>query len=92
MPSTAASAARSQSLAASLCPELQVILDAELRAGNYVAESWDVGGCVVLLGRPFQVAQGLLSTALTYLETGDSPYWKAEIFEQGTGQRLACRY
>jgi hypothetical protein len=36
-----------------LCPGLRRIVDLELQAGNWVDETWEGWGFVVLLGAPF---------------------------------------
>jgi hypothetical protein len=75
-----------------LCPGLRRIVDSELQAGNWVHETWDNWGFVVLLGAPFFARHDLASGELTYRDVNDPHYWKSEYNCEAHGQSVACRF
>jgi hypothetical protein len=85
-----------QNAIAAFCPELRGILDAELAAGNTIAEaSRGVGkptAVHIALRRPFLTQQPSLPLGVTYREINDPHWWKAEYEHAGSGDRLVCRY
>jgi hypothetical protein len=75
---------------------LQEILEAELVAGNTIAEvsSWPPKcGLLVILRRPFARAYEL-TPDLEFAEINDTHYWKSEYRYKGgvQVQALACRF
>lgn len=73
---------------------LQRILDAELAAGNFVADvsSWPPSCTVlVILGRSFMTS-AFTSAEVTFHEINDPHYWKAEYRFKGGVETLACRF
>jgi hypothetical protein len=83
-------------LTARLCPELRALLDAELAAGNKVAECGiGVNGStapLVLLASPFRARPDALPVGVEYREVNDPHWWKAEYFHTPTKHCLACRF
>jgi hypothetical protein len=81
---------------AALCPELQMILEAELAAGNTIAEaSRGVGkptAVHVALRRPFLTQQSSVPPGVAYREINDPHWWKAEYEHSATGHLLVCRF
>lgn len=79
-----------------LCPELRVLLDAELAAGNQIVETsrgWPKPTSIfVLLASPFKPAPGTLLDGVTYLVVNDPHWWKAEYHHSPTGHVLGCRF
>lgn len=74
--------------------QLQVILDAELAAGNYIAEvsAWPPKcSLLVILGRKFRT-KPILTADVTLHEINDPHYWKAEYRYLGGVQSLACKF
>jgi hypothetical protein len=77
-----------------MAASLQAILDAELVAGNVVAEVSDwPPKCelFVLLRRPF-ARRYAADGGLQFAEVNDSHYWKAEYRFDGGVQVLACGF
>jgi hypothetical protein len=72
-----------------LCPQLKSILDAELRAGNAVAQTWDDRGFGVLLKKPF-LLEHHRDSSVAFRRLDDPHYWKAEYSSQD--QILACAF
>ena len=73
---------------------LQVILEAELAAGNSIAEisSWPPKcGLLVILRRAFAQAYEL-SPDVEFAEINDTHYWKSEYRYKGGAQALACGF
>jgi hypothetical protein len=85
-----------QAALAALCPELRTILDAELAAGNTIAEaSRGVGkptGVHIALRQPFLTQQSSLPLGVAYREINDPHWWKAEYEHSPTGHLLVCRF
>jgi hypothetical protein len=81
---------------AALCPELRAILDAELAAGNTIAEvsrgSGKPEAVYVAQQRPFQTRQLPLLPGVVYREVNDPHWWKAEYEHTATGDLLVCRF
>jgi len=80
-----------QQIIATLCPELRVILERELEAGNTVVESWDDWGTAVMLARPFLLAHPLVE-GIEFRRVNDPHYWLAEYLAVGLEQFVACRF
>lgn len=73
---------------------LQQILEAELKAGNFVAEvsTWPPKCMLlVILGRSFMTERER-SPDVTFHEINDTHYWKAEYRYQNGTETLACRF
>jgi hypothetical protein len=76
---------------AKLCPELRAILEAELAAGNSIAETWDGWGLGVLLSRPFLVVHPV-GGSVCFRPLNDPHYWKAEYACDTLKQIVGCRF
>jgi hypothetical protein len=80
---------------ADLCPELRPALDAELTAGNGLAETWrgwpEAETVFVMLERPFVLDHSHLP-GVTFEATEDAHYWKAALTRKRTRHMLACRF
>lgn len=75
-----------------LCPELLVILDAELAAGNRVAGTMDNGwGKIVVLDQDFKLAHNPESR-VEFIEVNDPHYWKAQYSVKELEQHIACKF
>ncbi|WP_280151985.1 hypothetical protein [Piscinibacter sp. XHJ-5] len=73
---------------------LQAILEAELAAGNEVAEvsSWPPKcSLLVILRHPFN-SKHTAAAGVEFAEINDSHYWKAEYRYNGGAQVLACGF
>lgn len=73
---------------------LQLILEAELAAGNSIAEVADWSPkcrLLVILAREFLLKPDLPDD-VTFYQINDSHYWKAEYRYKGGVQVLACRF
>jgi hypothetical protein len=85
-----------QAALAALCPELRAILDAELAAGNTIAEASRGAGkpnaVYVALRRPFLTQQPSSPPGVVYREINDPHWWKAEYEHAATGDLLVCRF
>jgi hypothetical protein len=85
-----------QAALAALCPELRAILDAELAAGNTIAEvsrgSGKPDAVYVALRRPFQCRQLTMPPGVAFREINDPHWWKAEYEHAATGDLLVCRF
>jgi hypothetical protein len=81
---------------AALCPELRQFLDAELAAGNQIAETsagWPKPHSIfVMLALPFKTTPPALPSGVTYLEVNDPHWWKAEYDHAPSGHLLGCRF
>lgn len=81
---------------ADFCPELRGLLDAELAAGNAVAEThrgWnDPTAIVVLLAFPFRAKPETLPSGVVFREVNDPHWWLAEYAHSPTNHLLACRF
>jgi hypothetical protein len=75
---------------ARLCPDLRRIVEAEISAGNWVAETWEGWGLVIMLGAPFRARHA--SDELDYRDVDDPHYWKSEYHCKAHHQRVACRF
>jgi hypothetical protein len=73
---------------AGLCPDIAALLNAELRSGNFVVETWEGFGVYVLLGKRFQLPHSVEGGTVEYRDVDDPHYWKAEYCSQATGQCL----
>jgi hypothetical protein len=76
---------------AQLCPELRAILDAELAAGNSIAEVAEAWGLGVLLVLPFRLTHAV-SDRITFRPVNDPHYWLAEYNCAEPKQFIACRF
>ena len=77
-----------------LSPQLQCILDAELVAGNSIAEvsSWPPKcSLLIILKHPFHCSH-LLPDDVEYFEINDPHYWKSEFRYKDGWQIIACRF
>lgn len=73
---------------------LQQILEAELKAGNFVVEvsAWPPKCMLlVILGRSF-MTKGERTADVTFHEISAPHYWKAEYRYLDGAQTLACRF
>lgn len=81
---------------ARLCPELRVLLEAELAAGNCVADTGPglqgADSVIVVLGSAFRAQPKVLPPGVEYREINDPHWWKAEYFHPATRHVLACRF
>ena len=79
-----------------LCEELQPILDAELAAGNSVADrgaAWgEPDGVMVLLRRPFRAEVRVPPPGVTLADVNDPHYWKSEYRCAAHRHVLACGF
>ena len=79
---------------ARLHPDLRVILDAELAAGNEVAETgggWpDPDSVFVRLRDPFRAKPATLPDGVVYTEPNDPHWWKADYTTRSPRHTLAC--
>ncbi len=79
-----------------LCCELRVLLDAELAAGNRIAETtqgWPLPDSVlVLLTAPFYNTPEQLPPGVKLIDVNDPHWWKQEYRHAASGCALACRY
>jgi hypothetical protein len=66
-------------------------VDAELTAGNWISETWERWGFVVLLAAPFLVNHDR-GDELQYRAVDDPHYWKAEYTCPVHDQAVACRF
>jgi hypothetical protein len=85
-----------QSHLTQFCPELKLLLDAELRAGNTVVETstgWPKPQSIlVMLAEPFKAPPTLkLPNGIVYNDVNDPHWWKADYFHEASGHALACR-
>jgi RimJ/RimL family protein N-acetyltransferase len=80
---------------AALHPALTTILQAELQAGNEIAETargWpDADSLFVRLRQPFRTRPTALPGGVTYMELNDPHWWKAEFSTRSPRHILACR-
>jgi RimJ/RimL family protein N-acetyltransferase len=87
-------ATRDRPALASLHPDLRVILDAELAAGNSVVETgagWpDTDSVFVRLREPFRTKPSRLPAGVTYTEPNDPHWWKADYSSTAPRHVLAC--
>lgn len=87
-------AARDRPALAKLHPDLRTILDAELAAGNEIAETgggWpDADSVFVRLRDPFRTKPATLPTGIVYTEPNDPHWWKADYTSGGPRHTLAC--
>jgi len=85
---------RDRAALAKLHPALRAILDAELAAGNEVAETgggWpDEDSIFVRLRDPFRTTPSPLPAGVTYTEPNDPHWWKADYSSQSPRHILAC--
>ena len=79
---------------AALHPALRAILEAELAAGNEIAETgggWpDPDSVFVRLRHEFRTRHEPLPAGLTYTEPNDPHWWKADYSSQSPRHVLAC--
>ena len=72
------------------------LLEAELKAGNTVAETWrgwpHQESLYILLARPFMVPRKQLPEGIRAVDVDDPHYWKAEYRHDESGHVLACRF
>jgi len=75
-------------------PALRTILDAELAAGNEIAETgggWpDPDSVFIRLRDPFRTKPMPLPTGVAYTEPNDPHWWKADYSSQSPRHILAC--
>jgi hypothetical protein len=79
-----------------LCCELRVLLEAEVAAGNQVAETskgWPLPDSIrVLLNAPFYNSPEQLPPGVRLVDVNDPHWWKQEYKHLASGSALACRY
>jgi hypothetical protein len=79
-----------------LCPELRVLLDAELKAGNRITDTskgWPKPNSIfVLLAEPFKAMPAPLPPGVNHVDVDDPHWWKGEYKHTPTGHVLACRF
>lgn len=79
---------------AALHPALRAILEAELAAGNEIAETgggWpDADSVFVRLRDPFRTRPTALPAGIVYTEPNDPHWWKADYTSQSPRHILAC--
>jgi len=80
-----------------LCDELRPLLDAELKAGNVIFETWKGNWprekCLyIMMEFPFRIAHKSLSEGLRFIQVNDPHYWKDEIICDRTNHVLACHF
>jgi hypothetical protein len=79
-----------------LCCELRVLLEAEIAAGNRVAETskgWPLPDSVwVLLSAPFHNTPEQLPPGVKLVDVNDPHWWKQEYKHLASGSVLACQY
>ena len=77
-----------------LHPDLRVLLDAELAAGNAVTETgagWpDADSIFVRLRDPFRARPASLPPGIVYTEPNDPHWWKADYTSSAPRHTLAC--
>jgi hypothetical protein len=87
-------AARDRPALARLHPDLRTILDAELAAGNEIAETgegWpDADSVFVRLRDPFRTKPASLPAGIVYTEPNDPHWWKADFTSGRPRHTLAC--
>jgi hypothetical protein len=87
-------AARDRPALAKLHPQLRAILEAELAAGNEVAETgggWpDADSVFVRLRDPFRTKPLPLPAGIVYTEPNDPHWWKADYTSSAPRHTLAC--
>jgi RimJ/RimL family protein N-acetyltransferase len=87
-------ASREGSALASLHPALQGLLQAELAAGNEIAETgggWpDPDSVFIRLRHPFRARPATLPAGVTYTEPNDPHWWKADYTTRSPRHLLAC--
>lgn len=78
-----------------LCPELRALLDAELGAGNSIAETGPglhgKDSVLVLLAGPFRAAPATPPPGVQHRVLNDPHWWQAEYVHAASGHCLACR-
>ena len=77
--------------------KLKEILDAELKSGNIIIETWRgdwpcAGISVVSLKDPFKTPIQRNLDNIDFRNVNDFYYWKAEYFDQTNKQMLTCRF
>jgi len=76
-------------------PELKVLLEAELKAGNKVVETstgWPKPSSIlVMLAEPFKAEPLRTPKGLRFNNVNDPHWWKADYFHEASGHALACR-
>ena len=76
-----------------LCTELRTIAEAELAAGNLVAEASRLGDYfIVWLAGPFRHKPEQLPPDVKFREVNDPHWWKAEYVHEPTKHVLACKF
>ena len=78
-----------------LSKDLRKILDLELSNGNRISETWrgwPLGGIVVKLASPFKTENKDRPCNITFKETKDTRFWKAEYIDSTTKDMLLCDY
>jgi hypothetical protein len=79
-----------------LCCELRVLLEAELAAGNRIAETtkgWPLPNSVwVLLAAPFHNSPAQMPPGVRVVDLNDPHWWKQEYEHVTSGCVLACRF
>lgn len=85
---------RDQPAIAAIHPDLRAILDAELAAGNEIAETgggWpDPDSVFVRLRDPFRAKPSALPPGVVYAEPNDPHWWNAEYSSRSPRHILAC--
>jgi hypothetical protein len=78
-----------------LCPELEVLLQAELAAGNSVRETGPApgsDGSLVLLAHAFRVEHPVISPEVDFVAINDPHWWKSEYRCKLHPDVLACPF
>lgn len=79
-----------------LCPQLRLLLDAELAAGNRVVDAGpglrDWNAVLVRLAEPFQTPRASAPVGLVYRQINDPHWWLAEYEHLESGHLLACGF
>jgi len=76
---------------------LQTFLDAELGAGAKIVEgtanpNWGTLKRLIILDAPFRTAAWQEHSELTFRDTNDPHYWRAEVEDAKTCELVACRF
>lgn len=82
-------------IARRLRPELRALLEAELAAGNVIAEAGPglhgKDSVLVLLAKPFRAAPAAPPPGVQHRMLNDPHWWQAEYVHAASGHCLACR-
>ena len=78
-------------------PSLQSFLDAEVAAGAKIVEgtenpNWGKMKRLIILDAPFRTSGWKAHPELTFRDTNDPHYWRAEVEDTETHELIACRF